>query len=211
MKNVKRLVKTVGAFLAGASLVVTLGACGDAADDSETSVSSAVGVSAKNCEIFVDRAGAIVGEHGGTRVHFWIKTLNGRLDSQIKEVGFHGLQKWDATGTACDANDCNLKGKWADYVATPFEGASDYFELDFYLTDDFMVHRSFEGAFFVRTQKGTTYWANASSSTNKNFVVDENMFEHLWPLQSAPLFSADPSQSVVVADRFPYLNAGSCR
>lgn len=44
-------------------------------------------IDATHCEIFIDRIGISRSSHGSVTAHFFIKTVNARLDAPITEVG----------------------------------------------------------------------------------------------------------------------------
>ncbi len=171
----------------------------------------AVDYPASHCEVFVDRVGAYRTSHGYSSLFFYVKTLNWRLDGPIASVGFHGRMVL-ANGGTCPSSDyaCQADvGVWKDYPTSAYQGASDYWFLNLVLKHDFTVERYYEGAFFVRTTQGTTYWVNPSGGGN--FYLDRNMHNNVEVSFGSPAYSQSVSTSINTADRFPYLNPGSCR
>jgi len=180
--------------------------------------------------IFVDKVQYVGGDHGTARLHVWVKTLNDRLDGRITHVGFRarlsivGVTPPVQSSSSCDNfGDCAKVGQWVDYPFQSFFGASDYFEndstpfpQDFYIENDFIHARSYEGAFYVETDKGTRYWANApASSGDNNFHFDANMVQNVERIQGSQhnygVYSPDSTRAVATRESFPYLNPAGCR
>lgn len=115
---------------------------------------------ASNCEIFVDRVGLSTSSHGSITAHFFVKTLNDRLDSPIAEVG---VRTQVTTRTMRDT----FVGDWGDLRAVSFFGAPDYFQITQNLSSEYSSNRM-QSAFYVRTTKGTTYWVKPNNPHNYN-------------------------------------------
>jgi hypothetical protein len=165
---------------------------------------------ASYCEVFVDRVGAYNTSHGYQSLFLYIKTLNWRLDGPIQSVGFHGIARL-VNGGACASNDYQCLSEvniWKDYPTTAYSGASDYWHLNLVLGSDFTAKRYYEGAFYVQTSNNR-YWVNPSGGGN--FFLDGNMFNNVRAAYGSTVYSQSPQTAINTADRFPYLNPGSCR
>jgi hypothetical protein len=201
-------------FIAPLAFLLLAGCGSGGRSDSDDSTLGALGsgndIRATNCEIFVDRVIATGGSHGGKRITVFIKTLNDRLDGPIERVGFY--RKEDATPCTQmperTSMSCADSGKWKDITLQAFVGSSDYFELPLTIGGDYMPFSSYDGAFYVKTTNGTKYWANTKEGGN--FVIDRNMFSNLEQMGHGG-YVPDPQRAAVTADRFPYLNPGTCR
>jgi hypothetical protein len=177
------------------------------------SSAKAVDYPASHCEVFVDRVGAYRTSHGYSSLFFYIKTLNWRLDGPIASVGFHGRMML-ANGATCASAPSGDYGcqadynVWKDYPASAHAGSADYWSLNLVIGNDFILERYYEGAFYVRTTQGTTYWVNPWGGGN--FFLDRNMHNNVQASLGRPAYSISIADSIRTADRFPYLNPGSC-
>lgn len=170
---------------------------------------------AKHCELFVDQVAAWNSTYGYSGMTLKIKTINERLDGAVKEVGFRSIVR--STPQIKDfcqrynpdngyANDCYQLDQWVDRPAREFFGP-DYFRIDLVLKHDYTFEHVFEGAFYVKTDKGTRYWLNPAGE--QNFFVDRNMYQNLLDLGSGGYYMR--GREISTADKFKYLNPGGCR
>lgn len=135
---------------------------------------------ANHCEIFVDKVVPHSTTHSMNEYIFYVKVLPSRLDSPIKEVGFH-------TRKDGSAQNGPLNQEWTDYKLTPHFGASDYFYLYLPVSSDHGT-ASYQGVFYVRTLNNTTYWLN---SAGQNFTFNARTFDNLVRLGGRPQGYAD--------------------
>lgn len=107
---------------------------------------------AKHCEIFVDRIGISgFGSYGSHSMVYSVKILPERLDGRVKNVGIRVKKYGTLMGEP-------YEGDWEE---TPGRliGGGDYYQ--FYFSPG--IHGTsltYEGAFFVETDKGTRFWLN---------------------------------------------------
>jgi hypothetical protein len=171
----------------------------------------AVDYPASHCEVFVDRVGAYRTSHAYASLFFYLKTLNWRLNGPIASVGFHGRMLL-SNGATCPSTDYACQADfnvWRDYPASAYMGSADYWSLNLVIDSDFIAERYYEGAFYVRTTQGTTYWVNPWGGGN--FFLDRNMHTNVEASLGRAAYSQSTQDSINTADRFPYLNPGSCR
>jgi hypothetical protein len=139
---------------------------------------------AQYCEVFVDAAQIFTGDEGEFGTRMFVKTINSRLDGNITGVGFYGQLIFHGY----DDDSANTNVQYQAFKATSAFGASDYFSVDLAESTD-AGETYYVGAFYVVTDKGTTYWANAKSYAGawdgvsgnlvpqhptQNFLIDAN-------------------------------------
>jgi hypothetical protein len=161
---------------------------------------------AKNCEVFVDKVGLIRGSHTFNQLVLFVKVLPQRLDSGLVEVGFRSQR--DDRVYHSDYRHYD----WNDQKLTNFPGASDYFVLTLPLSSDFgqSVH---EGAFYVRTAMGTTYWLKQANGAN--FVFNPDIGRSLestmqWGMAPYTPSGAHNAGKATQSGPWSYLNPSSC-
>ena len=180
-----------------------------------STLASAADVAATNCEAFVDKVRLNAGSHGFFGVKMYVKVLRERLDGDVVASGFYGdhRYRWSSGSEVADDG-------WRDYQGSPFLGAADYFEVStdvyggFTISADYSSEHLYEGAFYVRTSAGTTYWIHAADS--RNFQIYHAKIEALkgddWSLSAAAYRHMNDIRNVPsTADRLPYFNPGLCR
>jgi hypothetical protein len=121
-----------------------------------------VHLDARHCEIFIDKITPYQGSHAYRASAFYVKTLNSRLDGEIAEVGFWHSETDVRTGQV---------SAWNKSVLRSFMGAKDYFLMDLGFSSDY-GGRTYTGNLYVKTDKGTTYWAKPFGSGSENFIFD---------------------------------------
>ena len=126
---------------------------------------------ARNCEIFIDRALVVSGSHAAKTLVLFIKTLNTRLDSAILEVGFYNQETKIGPRTQTPTTS-----PWTSIVGRNFPNANDYFIVSIPVSNDYL-NAQYEGAVYVKTVNGTTYWAQANDE--KNFVFTKQTADYL--------------------------------
>ncbi len=131
---------------------------------------------AKNCEIFIDKFEMSRSSHGVIAITPYVKVLKSRLDGAIVAVGLY-----NQTTTTYNNNGSPQVNKtpWRDDLTfSSVSPTDDYWSL----YSGFAVHSDYssnviEGVFYVRTDKGTTYWVK--SSEGGNFTFDANAWQNL--------------------------------
>jgi hypothetical protein len=176
---------------------------------------------ASHCEVFVDKAFTETrSRHGvhGSLIWFHAKILPWRLDGAPVRVSLftRGVNL--------------LTGEEFGWHEQPFDRiAGDYYRLKLSISFDGGPSSGrppddtrYEGAFFVETDRGTRYWANAQVD-GPNFFLDENLANdlirvhgnRLFGLEFPPEFGSEGSLRLdsfaVTADVMPYLNPQRCR
>jgi len=127
---------------------------------------------ANHCEIFVDKLEVSRGSHGLIAITPYLKVLRERLDSDVEEVGFRNQS------TSINHSGTHNYGLWTDEKLNSASPIGDYWTLPWGLAigSDF-GSSIYEGAFYVRTKNGTTYWAKTDKQ--ENFVFDYNAWNFL--------------------------------
>jgi len=171
-----------------------------------------VDVIANHCEVSVDRVVTFRSSHALYGVVMYLKTLNFRLDGDVAEVAYFAKVDTETGGGTCgDTSVCPFRGQWRAYRANAFASSKDYWTLTFTVSHDFTSPLVYEGAFFVRSTTGKTYWVNPAGGGN--FFLDTNMANNVENVLGG--FSFDrgtgPQNAAVTADIFPYLNPRRCR
>ncbi|OFZ70943.1 MAG: hypothetical protein A3K03_02865 [Bdellovibrionales bacterium RIFOXYD1_FULL_44_7] len=164
---------------------------------STNAVSTETNIAAKNCEVFVDGVVAYYGAYSNPFLTFFIKTLNYRLDGEITEVGFHSRQ------FGYDADSVSHHGRWIDVKATSFINSKDYWTIK-------LIGRfQYEGAFYVKTSKGTVYWHGPLDVPN--FPVTSSLFDYL--IEREPENCRLDSHGCAIStrdDALSYFNSDRC-
>ena len=111
-----------------------------------------------NCELFIDKVSAYDSSHGLRVIGLWIKSLPWRLDGEIAEVGF----RYRTNGGASQ--------DWSNRSLQPYLGSADYFSAAFDVSSDF-GRTSYEGAFYVLTDRDTNYWFKPAGGGNFYFDI----------------------------------------
>lgn len=135
-------------------------------------------IKATHCEIFIDKAaisettdpttGGLVQD-----LYLFIKIYANRLDSGVRRVRYYGEY------TQSSMYGRNGGDNWSEKNLDRQDEAADYFGTKLPLvklykyagTEQKEVFRH-SGAFYVESEKGTRYWANAQSQNNFDFNMD---------------------------------------
>ena len=151
-----------------ATMVLGILMFGCSNQNAATSTTTSIGdhYNANHCEIFVDKILGTSGSHYSSGVAIFLKVIPSRLDSPIKEVGFHSIR----TGRDMSGE---LKEAWQDRILGSHVNSSDYFYFSSPLMHDFGIY-AFEGVFYVRTTSGTTYWLKPRNGS-QNFKIDSSL------------------------------------
>lgn len=196
--------------------VLTLLAC--SVENTETSDLAAHGdhYDANHCELFIDKAVNYSTSHAYKSMFFYLKTLNNRLDGKPQRVGFRYIAS-DKSGY-CERNpesgNCKHLGEWRELEAQPFY-SDDYYSFSLFIGSDYNPSLRYKGAFFVITDKGTTYWMK--NGEDQDFIIDYNTFHSLGTAyyshgQSYTSYSShDVSELMKTANFFTDLNPQACR
>ena len=137
-------------------------------------------LTARSCEIFLDKLSLFSGNFGARSAVLYVKTHNTQLDGAIAEVGYrHICRNTSQTRTTTCATE------WTDAPMKPFLGNSpDFWELDLPFADRNLGNFEYNGAFYVRTDKNTWYWAHAQNDSN--FVLNMGTWNWLANLINYP-------------------------
>lgn len=156
---------------------------------------------ANHCEVFVDKVATLTGPHQAATVHFFIKTLNSRLDSPIKEVGFH-------YHVTTHYSLSPVTSPWRDEVATVYNYAKDYFYIDLNIAHEYGFN-DYVGSFYVKTTKGTTYWLKTKDG--RDMDVTRSTFDWIVSMQNGLTNSLDPKQAMATQNsELSYFNPQNC-
>lgn len=185
-------------------------------------------VRASSCEVFIDKAMVIrEARNPGsmsarTIVELMLKTDPARLDGKVVKVAFFGNVE-DTTALAASDGVSPLPGPAQTLLGGEFVQAEDYFHLPLFpvaydLTrcsshgcTDHAGKPVFTGSFYVQTDKGTRYWANAASG---EFTIDLSLANSI--ATSFPSFGAQdigrvPKTADEATGGAAYLNPQRCR
>ncbi|HXH76208.1 MAG TPA: hypothetical protein VNJ08_14655 [Bacteriovoracaceae bacterium] len=122
---------------------------------------------ANYCEVFIPEVTKTTGPFGAKVLLFHIKTLNDRLDSGIKEVGFLYKSLIKAKdGSAFEQHLTERAIQTNDNRFIVFLPVSH---------DDAQIE--YEGNFYVRTKNNTTYWLNPREG--RDFYLNQNTYNQL--------------------------------
>lgn len=100
-----------------------------------------------------------------------------KLDGAAEEVGFYFY--------APQGGDESSPAPWQHRLLKPFFGSQDYFEFYVVLMPDGHPSPvSFEGVFWVRTERGTTYWLH--SADESHFIWDRDLHQSLIAMSNLP-------------------------
>jgi hypothetical protein len=171
---------------------------------------------ANHCELFIDQVTSWNSSHVSNGIAFYVKTLNDRLDSPIKQIAFHfQILKTPEAVAFCarsgseHATDCDRFGVWQTVELSAYQGAQDYWQLGLVLKHDFTFEHKIEGVFYVETFKGNRYWVKAAGDSN--FMIDMNLKRDIDRLRGHTAFGSDINEAIRTSDRLPYLNPTLCR
>ena len=167
------------------------------------SVSTFRNVKANHCEIFIDKA-AISEKPDPTTggklqtLFTFVKVDASRLDGPVRKVVWYGQYTRSSDYGRDGGNN------WLETNLESQDSAPDYFKNELPLvklytyagrsTKELFRH---SGAFFVETEKGTRYWANANEKDNFDFDMDLFMGGSIPELRILTSFS--PTFDTVVA------------
>ena len=123
-----------------------------------------------NCEIHIDKVRSVRSSGGVILIKPYIKVNPEKLDGRITKVSFYGRQSTLDYNSPVQPVDSD----WNEIAMRGFLGARDYFELannnDGFAISSNYGSAKYEGGFYVETEHGTRYWANAG--IKKNFVFN---------------------------------------
>lgn len=130
---------------------------------------------ANHCEIFIDKLVVSRSSHGSAVVTPYIKILPERLDGEVQEVRFYSTSKTFGQNGGRDY----AQSEWKSTPMLSVSPVNNYFTIEWGLMvgSDFGT-TNYEGLFYVKTTKGTTYWVK--SSNQGNFIFDPDVFSGLW-------------------------------
>lgn len=194
-------------FVAGAALSLIITACGTKPEASSLKEESSPNhITATNCEIFVDKIAAATGSHGASTLFPYIKVLKDRLDGDIAEVGFRSQATYRSHGRG-DVPEVN---EWHNVALESRSPVGDYWTITYGLNviTDFNT-TSLEGVFYVKTTKGTYYWAKP---TNGNFVFDKDGAHTIYQKYPFGNYSSAPDHAIRTqdSDGMSYYNPSRC-
>ena len=161
-------------------------------------------IPANNCEIFLDKITPYWSSHSLRAANIFVKIRHDALDGRPVEVGFRNRQ---------DGEDANgiIARDWTDLTLYQFvPSSSDYFQLNLPLRSDF-GYAVYQGAFYVKTDKDTYYWAKNSAGTD--FIFDTNTYNNVMFVKGtgsnydSSISAAVPTQ----AKGMEYYNSKGCR
>jgi hypothetical protein len=152
-------------------------------------------VKAAHCEIFIDKAFMTEARpDNGLRqtLHLFVKINPEKLDGAVTQV----VQYDERVNSSSHGTD---RRPWSPTDLSPFAGSSDYFEIDLALIDNGSWYKQsffYEASFYVQTDKGTRYWANANSNPDfetrqGNWVLSMNNLKG-GALTELPIFTQNP-------------------
>ena len=210
-------------FIPVSLLSVALAACSSPAGSSDPSAEDLSALQIANdqrakCQIFVNQVSVLkqhndVGGAAPAFAKFYIKTPRGSFKGKPTQVGFYGrvtsdagqkqgpapLNQWEVVTTAI-----SFPG------ATGADGYTDYWQLTLATEQAALGNYRYEGSFFVQTDDGTKYWANADSK-GTNFVIDADMTENIVQIYGRSFGIDREGTRLEASSQFKYLNPNSCK
>lgn len=174
--------------------------------------SAQTNVDANHCEVFVSRIGisSDVTSFDSRWVSIYLKVLNERIDGNVVEIGARAQRTvYHSLGSSTY--------EWQTLDSFPVAGRGDLLEIPFkvavrnYTVQKYSNRQKYEVAFFLRTDKGTTYWVK--DSARRNFIVDENTYKNAasqlgFDEYNHPGYA--PLENSILSNEFPYYNPGNC-
>lgn len=151
---------------------------------------------ATHCEVFIDKLELRVSSHGSRTITPFIKILTWRLDSPIAEVGFR--RKTTLNG--------NYAGEWKNEVLSSHSPVGDYWATWGHTVSSDYGTTIFEGAFYVTTKNGTTYWAK--NNIGGNFIFDRNAWDIL--LHYTNFYASPVTSTHTQRPELSYYNPQNC-
>jgi hypothetical protein len=153
-------------LLLSVGLLFTVG-CQPRAFSSESGVASVesgiANIKATNCEIFIDKALMRETHPNGNSLsqtlRLFVKINPSKLDGSVAKVAHYGRSVHSHMYGADER-------AWSAVELSRFVGSSDYFQMELELIQkdaNYSNSYYYEGAFYVETDRGTRYWANAAS------------------------------------------------
>lgn len=138
---------------------------------------------AQNCEIYVEKIHLQKNSYDSVSANFYIKVTNAHLDGPVREVGMRGQALTRLS------NGQVILDEWRNQVAArvnPF-GGGDLWRLTL-LLDAGDLHKSYEGALYVVTERETWYWLHPMNDGRRNFhlrmdtfhIDNETVWDELW-------------------------------
>lgn len=156
---------------------------------------------ARNCEIFIDKAANIyteqfgkLGPHGEPILNVFIKIIPERLDGNVRSVRFYGKHL--------------TTGLFDSIIAKRWLNARDYYQVQLW--------DQMKGSFYVETVNGSRYWIHNDSDgnfdLNNDLIVELDrsvgFFGDKYP-EHGPSFTLE--KLPITAFAFPTLNPQRCR
>ena len=140
-------------------LLIGLTGCGTGKSTNSSLHDAGSHYTANNCEIFIDTLETTIGSHNAKRIDTYVKILPSRLDGAIEQVGVR-LKFEEADGHVTNWHSSSM-----------IRIASDYYSMSTFPYNGLVGARTTEAVFFVRTDKGTTYWHK--NKDGGNFIFDQ--------------------------------------
>lgn len=155
-------------------------------------------VTATNCEIFIDKLTVTVSSHGSLNVFPYVKILKDRLDGNIAEVGFRN----QLTSSSHGSGDIPYTQDWRNTEMTSRSPTNDYWTVPYGLmvVSDF-GSGSYQGLFYVKTDKNTFYWAKTADGGNFSFGMNAaDAIYHMYPHGSGN-YNSGPEAGIPTQER----------
>jgi hypothetical protein len=149
---------------------------------------------ARNCEIFIDKIAASIGSHGSMTLSVYVKLLKDRLDGDVAEVGLRTRTTSTLHGGTPSVQD------WHNETLASRSPVNDYWAYPYgiMVSSDF-GSTSYEGVFYVKTVKGTYYWAKPADGGN--FWLDEAAATRIYGIYPHGNYDSSPSSAIPTQER----------
>jgi hypothetical protein len=136
-------------------------------------------VQANNCEIFLDKLVVTTESHALTKMKFYLKVIEAKLDSPLASVDVWHTRSENWGSSKPSSSE---KYGWRMNQVQKFSGSPDYFEY-IPTTGHSWMSANEQMVFSALSQNGTRYWLNAQNLTGRNFeanatAVDTLAFEY---------------------------------
>lgn len=127
-------------------------------------------VTARNCEIFIDRIQLARESDGTSSLTFVLKVNPRRLDGEVVDVlVYHAQQEFtvDSSGAGFE-----FRTDWL----SPADGDKNMFAHTVVTGNDWLKVREYS-SYYVETDTGSRFWLNAQNETGREFMTDWNTFD----------------------------------